>query len=207
MLVLYGPPGCGKSTCVRALAKQLGIHLRQWIDHGNRGTSHSSLKVQSSNAVQPWFADDVDVSTRSGGGGCVVCLILCCDVSHAVILNRSAYEVPFTSVLQDFVDFLHQTNVFAPLVLQTNGSSTPKQHRSIVLLEDVPRPRDASGLAKLRHALLQCIRRSGSVVHRCPIVMICSDAGGDQDGTASLSSLERWLSPEVVHHPAVTCLQ
>lgn len=37
MLILYGPPGCGKSTCVRVLAREAGIDLKEWVDHGARG--------------------------------------------------------------------------------------------------------------------------------------------------------------------------
>lgn len=36
------------------------------------------------------------------------------------------------------------------------------------------------------------------------MVLVCSDAGGDQDGVVTLASLERWLSTQVTAHPRVT---
>ena len=46
LLILHGPTGCGKSTAVRVIARELGLQLREWTDHGARG--HSSFGGPSS---------------------------------------------------------------------------------------------------------------------------------------------------------------
>lgn len=113
--------------------------------------------------------------------------------------------MPFTSVLQDFEDFLKASCTYGTLeVCGASGSALPPS-RGIVVLEDVPRPRDAGGLARVRSALLAVLNRRGRGV--TPVVLVLSEAGGDQDGTVTLPSLERWLSTAITQHPAVKLLR
>ena len=145
------------------------------------------------------------------------------------------YNIPFTSVLQDFEEFLQQSCSFPQLALTTTSTPASKHtptsvagkprfhllacylradmlitpelagEKSVILLEDVPRPRDKAGLDRVRSALLKCLRSTSSAACS-PIIMVCSEAGNDQDGTVTLSSLERWLSTEFVHHKNITAI-
>jgi hypothetical protein len=144
LLILYGPAGAGKSTAVRVLSASLGLSLREWGDMGARG-----------GLLLPSTGDGTESGYTAGGGGRAA-------AAAAALREREAqgdYTPPFTSVLQDFEEFLSACGVFSPLLLAPCAGAGvarglpaapgPVTQPTLVLLEEIPRPRDASGALRL----------------------------------------------------------
>lgn len=55
MLVVYGPPGSGKSTAVYVCAAEAGLAVRSWTDHGSRGTLANSRGAVMEHGCVPLF--------------------------------------------------------------------------------------------------------------------------------------------------------
>lgn len=194
------------------MAAALGLPLRQWTDTGARGVSFMGARRGDD--------EDEDSQWVRGGPGARGR-----DAPpfrrYGAAADPSEFDLPFTSVLVDFEEFLRNILNRSPLLLTTVGSagggssdrgptSRGLSHPdpALVLLEEVPRPRDAAGIRRVQQALLQfasCSQYPGVLV----VSEVQAPGGGRDDNTGGAvhrASLERWLSAALLDHPSVTCL-
>ena len=77
LLILSGKPGCGKSTTVRVLAKELGLPLREWNDtygqvHYDREGDYTSHLDQFNKFLSEGRFKSLNSAGSGGGGPCLV---------------------------------------------------------------------------------------------------------------------------------------
>ena len=124
VLILYGPPGIGKSTMIRVIAKEMNIELREWKDSESDG----SLGYHEWQRKMTFM--------------------------KATGVNRHEQTVaPRVSQVDDLKRFLFRSKQLAPLRLVSTGMNRMKissnassafsrssSSNSLILLESLPSP-------------------------------------------------------------------
>lgn len=139
ILVVAGPAGIGKSTCIQVLAKELQFRLIHWIDPNSRGIGSASHAMSSLRGGFPPMSSSDDFFSRSAGAGD---RDLQYELNRAQYLGRnqrmlaqsgslidphsshSDYSHVFRNSLTDFRLFLEQTKRSSGLKLAPVASSS-----------------------------------------------------------------------------------
>ena len=192
LLIVSGPPGSGKSTTVRVLAREIGFEVLEWVAPlPTLWEEHAHLNSSSSLFSAPGFGG----SGMRGGGG-----------------FPSSSAAPYQSKLDAFEAFVAGCRL-APLELlqpqqpqpppqQSRGSGggsgggttgaknapaapAPPRLPRLALVRDLPHASGTDARRRLASALVSLCRGS-----RGPVVLVTTDAGGraGASGGSSISS-------------------
>jgi len=124
LLVLSGPPGCGKTTALRVLAKELEFSILEWINpvHLNWKNSHEEILEYSIPRMREFREflltcgryQDLTISNKQTSKKLLL-------IKDMPFLFGEAQRHQFTSIIQDF---LSCTRFLATLIISNDQSSS-----------------------------------------------------------------------------------
>lgn len=186
VLILYGPPGIGKSTMIRVIAKEMNIELREWKDSESDG----SLGYHEWQRKMTFM--------------------------KATGVNRHEQTVaPRVSQVDDLKRFLFRSKQLAPLRLVSTGMNRMKissnassafsrssSSNSLILLESLPSPGKSDSFESLHAVLQQFLKISNQNTKKTsPMVVVFSGRSGGAPSPAELAKVfsAQFLESELVH--------
>ncbi|RLN95103.1 hypothetical protein BBJ28_00000096 [Nothophytophthora sp. Chile5] len=184
LLFLCGPPGSGKSTAVRCIAKQLGLLVKEWEDNSSAGKLNYERMLQE----QFWTPQVSNVD----------------DFSDFIYRSSTYAALPIavSRGSSSSSHLVHNRKRKLPSVgSQTTTTSPPGPGNAgqLILIESWPQSWSKEKSVweeKLQHVYQHVVDPMGSC--RFPVVCIYSDAQG---GKIDADHLSRKFSREVMHSP------
>lgn len=177
LLILMGRPGCGKSTMLRVLCREMGISILEWDDTYSStfgASSSSSFQIES---VSPMNSFERFLQ-QSGAG-------------YASLLATN--EMPSS---QSLLDHCHDGSSSS----NSNSKSNSSGHKQVILWEEFPNVSTNNPVQqeRCRTMLTQHVARSN-----VPTIWIYSDG---TEGQHKPADLEQYIAPHILYNPQFTKL-
>lgn len=187
LLFLCGPPGAGKSTAVRCIARELGLSILEWGDNESAGRLNYDQKLNSE-YYTPYVSSLDDFATFIRQSVSYSALTVAPVNRRRLHLGANAENVTHRKrkVPGDSVN---------------SAADAPVSSGHIVLVESWPQTWSSEQKAASEEKLQQVFRRivDSAVRYRgFPIVCIFSDV---RESKIALDHLGRKFSPDVVRSP------
>lgn len=198
LLFLCGPPGAGKSTAVRCIARELGLAITEWGDNESAGRLNYDRKLNSEFQT-PYvsslndFADFIRQSVSYSA------------LPLVAVSRRRARSVMAESVsaTTDESSRLHRKRKFpgggAGTIVAPVASPTPSGH--VILVENWPETWSRDQKAATEEKLQQIFRQivdPGARYRGFPVVCIYSDV---RESKVAVDQLSRKFSADVARSP------
>eukprot|EP00934_Nitzschia_sp_Nitz4_P003063 Nitzschia sp. Nitz4//scaffold347_size17400//2178//4151//NITZ4_008833-RA/size17400-augustus-gene-0.33-mRNA-1//1//CDS//3329548660//3053//frame0 len=189
LLVLVGSPGVGKSTMVRVVAQELGLHVHTWDESFVPRTASGGGPIDSVFSVaQSSPLDSFEEFLQHAGAGFASLSL----VGNNGSTGAGAGTGAGTATITISASQSSETSAVASHTTMMTGSS-------ILLLEELPHLHTPTAAERFRNILSRHFQHS-----RIPTILIFSDVS---EGQHRPGDLERLVPPNFLYSPRTTICQ
>eukprot|EP00955_Chlamydomonas_euryale_P078510 363169-Chlamydomonas_euryale.AAC.3 len=193
LMVVTGPPGCGKTCTVRVVAGELGFDVVEWTPPAP--TLWTEHRYQAADALGTSYVSKLDEFDAFVARAKFPALVLA-GPPPAASAGAAASAASAPSGLR--AGGPGNAPPEAPPLPPTPGARPPTRRCKLVLVEDLPHASDATGRTRVTNAL-----RDLASTARFPVVLITTDAasatsGGPESGASAASGSAKGLHKDTL---------